>query len=170
MTFIRPRSALDTMLATVAAAARGDAAARPRAVADAIAAFAADPLLLDGREVPGSAERYVRHLLHADPAGGYAVVALVWQPGQMSPVHGHKAWCAFAVHQGVLTETCYEPGDPPVPATTRLLAPGAGGHGPADPRLIHRLANLSCRPAISIHCYGVSFDRFGSEVNEIHAA
>jgi predicted metal-dependent enzyme (double-stranded beta helix superfamily) len=170
MTYIRPRSALDTMLAGIAAAARQEDAARPAAVAEAIAAFAADPLLLQGRDCPCNPDRYVRHLLHADPEGGYAVVALVWRPGQMSPVHAHKAWCAFATHQGVLTETYYEPGDPPVPQATKLLAPGASGHGPADPRLIHRLANLSCRTAISIHCYGVAFDRFGSDVNEVFAA
>lgn len=170
MTYIRPRKPLETMLASIAAAARLGEAERPKAVAEAIAAFAADPLLLDGRATPCCPERYVRHLLHSDPEGGYAVVALVWRPGQMSPVHAHKTWCALAVHQGVLTETYYEPGDPPVPSATRLLSAGGMGHGPADPRLIHRLANLSCRTAISIHCYGVAFDRFGSDVNEIHAA
>jgi hypothetical protein len=56
-----------------------------------------------------------------------------------------------------------------VPTATKLLAPGGASHGPADPRLIHRLANLSCRTAISIHCYGVGFDRFGSDVNLVFA-
>jgi predicted metal-dependent enzyme (double-stranded beta helix superfamily) len=168
MTYIRPRNAMQTMLAEVATAARA-ASEREQAVAAALAATAARPDLLDGWECPCSPERYVRHLLHSDPEGGYAVVALVWRPGQMSPVHAHKTWCAFAVHQGVLTETYYEPGEPPVPCATKLLAPGGSSHGPADPRLIHRLANLSCRTAISIHCYGVGFDRFGSDVNLVLA-
>lgn len=169
MTYIRPRTAMETMLAEVAAAARGEPASREARVAAALAAAAARPDLLDGRACHCSPERYVRHLLHADPDGGYAVVALVWRPGQMSPVHAHKTWCAFAVHQGVLTETYYEAGDPPLPVATKLLAPGASNHGPADPRLIHRLANLSCRTAISIHCYGVGFDRFGEDVNLVLA-
>ena len=170
MTYIRPRSALEIMLAGIAAAARGPETDRPRAVAEAIAAAAADPLLLEGRDCPCCPDRYVRHLLHADPEGGYAVVALVWRPGQMSPVHAHRTWCALAVHRGVLTETYYTPGDPPVPNGTTLLHPGESSHGPADPRLIHRLANLSCHTAVSIHCYGVAFDRFGQDVNEVLAA
>lgn len=169
MTFIRPLSAMETMLAGVAAAVRGDPAGREVRVAAVLAEAAARPDLLDGRDCPCCAERYVRHLLHSDPEGRYAVVALVWRPGQMSPVHAHKTWCAFAVHQGVLTETWYEPGEPPMPVATKLLAPGASNHGPADPRLIHRLANLGCRTAISIHCYGVGFDRFGEDVNRIFA-
>ena len=169
MTYIRRRTPLETMLAGIAAAARLEGGDRPRAVADAIGARATDPGLLEGRECPCSPERYVRHLLHADPDGGYAVVALVWRAGQMSPVHGHRTWCALGVHGGVLTETFYEPGEPPMPASTRLLAPGGVSWGPADPRLIHRIANLSCRTAVSIHCYGVAFDRFGQDVNEVYA-
>ncbi len=169
MTYIRPRTPLETMLSGIAAATRRGAEERPRAVAEAIGAFAADPALLDGRDLPCCPERYVRHLLHADPEGGYAVVALVWRPGQMSPVHAHRTWCALGVHRGVLTETFFEPGEPPVPSTSRLLAPGATSHGAADPRLIHRIANLSCRTALSIHCYGAAFERFGQDVNEIHA-
>jgi predicted metal-dependent enzyme (double-stranded beta helix superfamily) len=169
MTYIRPRTVLETMLAEIAQAARMALPERDRAVADAIGAFVCRPELLDGRDCPCCPERYMRHLLHSDPAGGYAVVALVWRPGQMSPVHAHRTWCAFGVHSGVLTETYYEAGEPPLPSATRLLAPGATGHGPADAGQIHRLANLSCRTAISVHCYGVGFDRFGDGVNEVFA-
>jgi predicted metal-dependent enzyme (double-stranded beta helix superfamily) len=170
MTYIRPRTALETMLAEIAAAARQPLDTRHVAVAEAIGAFVTRPELLDGHPCPCSPDRYVRHLLHQDAAGAYAVVALVWRPGQMSPVHAHRTWCAFGVARGVLTETWYAPGDPPVPTATRLLAPGGTGHGPAGPDAIHRLANLGCGTALSIHCYGVGFDRFGSDVNEIFAA
>lgn len=170
MTYLRPRTALETLLAGIARAADAPLAERDAAVAEAIGGVVLRADLLDGRDCPCSPDRYVRHLLHTDPAGRYAVVALVWRPGQMSPVHAHRTWCAFGVHNGTLTETYYEPGDPPVPVATRLLAPGATNHGPADPRLIHRLANLSCRTAISVHCYGVGYDRFGADVNEVHAA
>ena len=170
MTFIRPRTALETMLAEVSLAARQPLAERPGAVAAAIGAMLGRPELLEGRDCPCSPASYVRHLLHSDEAGCYAVVALVWRPGQMSPVHAHRTWCAFGVHQGVLTENHYAPGDPPIPTAAHLRAPGDTAHGPADPGLIHRLANLSCRTAISIHCYGVGFDRFGDGVNEVLAA
>jgi predicted metal-dependent enzyme (double-stranded beta helix superfamily) len=170
MTYIRPRPALETMLAGIAQAARTPLAARDGAVARAIGDLVQRPDLLEGRDCPCRAEGYVRHLLHTDPEGGYAVVALVWRPGQMSPVHAHRTWCAFGVHQGVLTETYYRPGEEPEPMETRLLRAGDVNHGPADPQLIHRLANLSCRTAISIHCYGVGYDRFGDAVNMVYAA
>jgi len=170
MTYIRPRTALETMLAAIDQAARRPAEHRPAAIAEAIGGFAGRPDLLDGLECPCCPNHYIRHLLHSDAAGEYAVVALVWRPGQMSPVHAHRTWCALGVQQGVLTETYYAPGDPPVPSATRLLAPGATSHGAAHAAMIHRLANLSCRTAISIHCYGVGFERFGSDVNQIFAA
>jgi predicted metal-dependent enzyme (double-stranded beta helix superfamily) len=170
MTYIRPRTALETMLAGIAQAARTPLSGRPAAVAAAIGGFVTRPDLLDGKDCPCCPDRYVRHLLHSDPEGGYAVVALVWRPGQMSPVHAHRTWCAFGVQYGVLTETYYSPGDPPQPSATRLLAPGGTGHGAAGPEAIHRLANLSCRTAISIHCYGVGFDRFGEDVNQVFSA
>jgi predicted metal-dependent enzyme (double-stranded beta helix superfamily) len=157
------------MVTAVTRAARLPLENRHEAVAQAIGAFVSRADLLDGRDCPCCPDRYVRHLLHADPAGEFAVVALVWRPGQMSPVHAHRTWCALGVHQGVLTETYYTPAEPPLPVATKLLAPGATSHGAGRPDLIHRLANLSCRTAISVHCYGVAFDDFGRGVNQILA-
>ncbi len=174
MTYIRPRAPLDRMLAGIAEAARAAEADRPAAIAAAIAAEAARPDLLDGRDCPCSPDRYIRHLLAENRDQGYAVVALVWRPGQMSPVHAHRTWCAFGAHAGVLTETFYAPGDapgdPPRPTATRLLAPGGTGHAAAGPQAIHRIANLGCGRAVSIHCYGVTYDRFGDSVNEVLSA
>ncbi|MCQ4161902.1 cysteine dioxygenase family protein [Roseomonas sp. GC11] len=171
MSFIGPRDSLSAMLSAIAEAARSDLDGRPARVAAAIGAYLDRPDLLAGQECPCSAERYVRHLLHADPAGAYAVVALAWRPGQMSPVHAHRTWCAFGVYSGLLTEGYYAPDACGQPVQTQsLLRPaGATCHGPADPRLIHRLANLSSGPALSIHVYGVGFDRFGQDVNLVYA-
>lgn len=167
-----PVSAVQAMLADIALAAQAPLAERPRAVAGALARHLADPALLAGRDCPCAPESYTRYLLHADPAGAYAVVALVWRPGQMSPVHAHRAWCAFGVHRGALTEGFYDPGADdglPRPSGAVLRRSGEVCHGPADPHLIHRLANLSCREAVSIHVYGVAYDRFGSALNEVYA-
>ncbi|MBB3899004.1 cysteine dioxygenase family protein [Roseococcus suduntuyensis] len=160
-------TALDRMLADVAAAARAPLARRHLAVAEALAPHMQDPRLLSGRDCPCNPERYVRHLLHADPAGEYAVVALVWRPGQMSPVHAHRTWCALGVHQGVLSEHYYVPGAPPRLDAVHLRRAGDVSHGPADPDLIHRLANCSAEVAVSIHVYGVPFEDFGDKVNLI---
>jgi 3-mercaptopropionate dioxygenase len=43
---------------------------------------------------------YQCHLLHAEADGSFSVVALVWRPGQATPVHDHVTWCVMAVIQG----------------------------------------------------------------------
>jgi predicted metal-dependent enzyme (double-stranded beta helix superfamily) len=171
MNDLAARRSLDAMVAAIAGALRDAAGDPSAAVADAMGAHAADPLLLLGRSCPCRAETYIRHLLHEDAAAGWAVAALVWRPGQMSPVHAHQAWCAVAVHRGVLTETFYAPGDPaPVPTATVLRRPGDTSHGPARADAIHRLANLGTETAISIHAYGLPYGRFCTDLNRVLAA
>jgi predicted metal-dependent enzyme (double-stranded beta helix superfamily) len=173
MTFIHAHRPVEALLDRIARTVADTAEeARPSALAEALAPWLGDPALLAGLDCPCGAEHYARHLLHDEPEAGYAVVALVWRPGQMSPVHAHRSWCALGVHQGTLTETYYavQEGQLPEPAATRLLRPGDTSHGAADPRLIHRLANLSCETAVSLHCYGVAFERMATELNLVLAA
>ncbi|MGH8621700.1 MAG: hypothetical protein ACRET3_06140, partial [Burkholderiales bacterium] len=62
-------------------------------------------------------ERYARHLLYGDPRGRFAILSLVWDRAQMSPIHAHHCWCAVGVYRGMLTETYYREakvGEPPV--------------------------------------------------------
>ncbi|MDB5370312.1 MAG: cysteine dioxygenase [Roseomonas sp.] len=143
----------------------------PARIAGAIQPFLGKPGLLAADTCMGCPDGYIRHLLHANSAARYAVVALVWKPGQMSPVHAHRTWCTLGVQDGTLTEGHYAlPGghSPPRQIGSRLLNAGAVSYGTADPRLIHRLANLGMKDAISIHIYGAAFDRFGSDVNHIY--
>lgn len=170
MNAIAARSALDALVAGISDVLRSSASDPSAQVAEVIGQHAADPFLLLGRDCPCRAETYVRHLLHEDAEKGWAVAALVWRPGQMSPVHAHNAWCAVGVHRGVLTETFYEPGALPVPCGTALRRPGDTTFGPARPDAIHRLANLGTETAISIHAYGLPYGRFSTDLNRILAA
>ena len=164
-------SALDAMLSDIALATRAEPAIRHTAVARAIAPYLGNPSLLAGRDCPCNPQRYCRHLLHNDPQAGYAVIAIVWTPGQMSPVHAHRTWCAFGVHRGWLAETYFERnGTTVIPTNCTPSGPGRTGSAAADPDTIHRLANLGTEEAVSIHVYGVEFDNFGSGVNEVYAA
>ena len=164
MSVIAASPVLAGMLAAVETAVRGPVEGRDGRVAEALSAAAANPTLLAGVACPCS-ETYVRHLLH--DGDDYAVVALVWRAGQMSPVHAHKVWCALAVHRGILTEHFYTPssGAPPRLASARLRFPGDTSHGPADPNQIHRIANCCTETAISIHAYGTAYARFGQDLN-----
>ncbi len=159
---------LDAMIKAIGRAARAQDPAG--AVAAAIGTHAADPALLAGAALAENPAHYCRHLLHEDAEAGWAVAALVWRPGQMSPVHAHRAWCAVGIHRGVLVESFYAAGEALVPSAVHLRRPGDISAAPADPALIHRLANLGCETAVSIHAYGLRFDRFCTDLNTIHAA
>lgn len=118
----------------------------------------------------GDPKRYVRHLLHADPLGRFSVMALIWHPGQRTPVHGHRTWCAYLVLQGELREArfvwqadrdCAELTDIVTRPAGRTLAAPAGL---AD---IHSLGNDSDTVAVSIHVYGVRGDQISTHVNHL---
>ena len=106
-------------------------------------------------------ERYARHLIYADPQQQFSILALVWAPGQASPIHAHLTWCSVAVYQGTLTETFYAmaPGrKTPVEARREIRSAGSTSFDGAD-HAIHALANLSRADAISLHVYGVGGGR-----------
>src|SRR6476661_4762356 len=48
----------------------------------------------------GDPAGYQSHLLYAEPDGSFSVSAMVWLPGQQTPIHDHVAWCVTAVLQG----------------------------------------------------------------------
>lgn len=118
-----------------------------------------------------SHENYARHVLYGDPDGRFSVLSIVWDPGQMSPIHGHYCWCAVGIYQGLLTENYYHEaatGGVPVlvgkvrrPAGSLSFAPSASG--------IHRIANDSGAQAISLHVYGVARTGISTGVNRIYA-
>jgi predicted metal-dependent enzyme (double-stranded beta helix superfamily) len=163
--FVSPRQ---QMFADIALAAARPLAQRHSRVAAALLPYLDLPDLLRGVPCPCSPDRYVRHLLHS--AEDYTVLALVWRPGQMSPVHGHRSWCALGIHRGSMTEMLFTLGaEGPVPRTCAQLEVGDTSHGPAEHGAIHRLANLGTETAVSIHVYGARYDRLGHDVNHIWA-
>ena len=168
MNVIAAHARFDALIADVGAAVRGPET-DPRLVAEAMAAHCGDPTLLAGRDLPCGEDRYVRHKLHEDVEGGWAIAALIWRPGQMSPVHSHHTWCALGVHRGTLTEHFFAPGAIPRPKAAHLRAEGDTSHGPGCPDLIHRIANCCAETAVSIHVYGVPYAEFADGVNRILA-
>jgi predicted metal-dependent enzyme (double-stranded beta helix superfamily) len=141
-----------------------------RGVRAALAEAAANETLLAPAQCEGSSECYRRHLLAADAAGRYAVVALVWHPGQASPVHGHHAWCGYAVLSGTLTETLYQWDESlgsAKPLRTHARVPGAVSYTRAGLGGIHRLGNAGPARAISLHVYGVAGDEVSTHVNDV---
>jgi predicted metal-dependent enzyme (double-stranded beta helix superfamily) len=131
-----------------------------------------EPDLLDAVHCVGSPDRYTRHLVYAGP--GFSILAVVWQPGQMSPIHSHRSWCVLGVRQGALVETCFTRDGSTGLRPSRLaldscrqLHPGSVSHSDGDDEHYHRVANLGVETAVSIHVYGVAFDQLGHGLNRI---
>jgi predicted metal-dependent enzyme (double-stranded beta helix superfamily) len=163
----RLRDSLDAALLETPASA-----AFALAMRSALTAASKEPGLLSDAQREGGAESYRRHLLVADPRGRYAVAALVWQPGQASPVHGHHTWCAYAVVEGVLSETLFRwdtDRHRAVEMRRHDRAMGAVSFVGAGRGGIHQLANAAGerRRAISIHVYGVTGAQISTHVNDL---
>jgi predicted metal-dependent enzyme (double-stranded beta helix superfamily) len=139
-------------------------------VRTALAEAAADPTLLTPAQREGLADSYRRHLLAADPHGRYAIAALVWMPGQASPVHAHRTWCGYAVLDGTLSETVYDWNEAQqlaIETRSHPRASGAVSFVRAGRSGIHQLGNASDAPAVSLHIYGVEGTQIATHVNDL---
>ena len=153
--------------ATRAAVARdADWTGTAELVADALRRHLPAPDVLTDEQRLGDPDGYRTHLLHAEPDGSFSVVALVWRPGQVTPIHDHVTWCVFGVIQGVEHEELFV-----LDEDRGCLVPAGAGAGPvgevsgfAPPGDIHRVRNIGRDTAISIHIYGTDVSRIGSSV------
>jgi predicted metal-dependent enzyme (double-stranded beta helix superfamily) len=117
--------------------------------------FAADPSRWPVAPRYNPVERWY-HRLHV--TDDYEVWLLTWLPGQGTDLHDHGGSAgAFHIHQGSLTEdTVAAPGAHPDAGPPRITARelGEGAGRRFGTQHIHRIANRTQDPAISIHVYG----------------
>jgi predicted metal-dependent enzyme (double-stranded beta helix superfamily) len=161
-----PCRALRDLVAALGAACELPQEMMARHMSAALERAAADPELLTAQQRAGSAEAYRRHILAADPDGRFTIVALVWWPGQRSPVHAHHTWCGYAVVDGTLTETLYDWQACVSVAATHERRPGAISFTAAGRGGTHALGNAGSAPAVSLHVYGVAPECVSTHVNE----
>ena len=103
--------------------------------------------------------------LHIEPDGSFSVLALTWQPGQLTRIHDHVTWCAFGVVRGIEHEELFDEQLNPVGVTDNRPGDVSGFAPPGD---IHRLHNVTDEPAVSIHIYGTDVSRVGSSVRRFY--
>ncbi|QIS09762.1 MULTISPECIES: cysteine dioxygenase family protein [Nocardia] len=143
-----------------------------RLVAECVEPFLAQRDLLPPGCDEGDPERYRQHLMHAEEDGSFSVVALVWHPGQATPIHDHVAWCVTGVYRGVETERQYEVRGAGPEARLVPVADTVNGTGStcgfAPPGDIHLVRNGGAEKAISIHVYGGHIGRLGSSVRRVY--
>jgi predicted metal-dependent enzyme (double-stranded beta helix superfamily) len=137
-----------------------------RLVADELTRHLPSPDVLTAEQRIGDPTRYCSHVLHIEPDGAFSIVALVWRPGQVTPIHDHVTWCVFGVIEGVEYEELFRLDD----ERGCLVAAGSNASltgevsGFAPPGDIHRVRNVGVDTAISIHVYGTDVSRIGSSV------
>ena len=128
--------------------------------------------LLAPAQQAGNPDHYCRHALYADAAGRFTILALIWGPGQRTPVHGHTAWGAAGVYRGTPTVAIYDlcrrgNGAMECCETRRfVLQPGQTGYVRMGLDDIHRIGNEGRRDtAITIHAYGRDLIREPDSLN-----
>jgi 3-mercaptopropionate dioxygenase len=141
----------------------------PFAIADRLADLLGhDGWLAPEDQLPG-VDRYRQHLLHVPASRRLSVVALVWRPGQQTPIHDHSGWCVVGVYRGVERETRYrlveDRGQQCLQAVGSVQA--HPGHvealvPPAED--IHHVAAGGNDLTISIHVYGADIEQRGTSI------
>jgi 3-mercaptopropionate dioxygenase len=165
---IGPAADLDGLTAAIRAAVgrRADWGETAELVATELERRLPTPDILTTEQRAGDPETYRSHVLHSEPDGSFSIVALVWRPGQMTRIHDHVTWGAFAVIQGVEYEELFTVDEEGVCLVEAGSTKNATGDvsGFAPPGDIHRVRNPGNRTAISIHIYGTDVSRLGSSV------
>lgn len=119
--------------------------------------------LLPERCLQALAGQYARHLVHKDPRGRFSVVAMVWGPGQGTPLHDHAGtWCVECVYRGSIevssysrrANRCSSSGVFDFAEESRTLAVSGAAGALIPPFEYHVIRNPGSDPAATIHVYG----------------
>jgi predicted metal-dependent enzyme (double-stranded beta helix superfamily) len=113
---------------------------------------------------------YARNLIYAAPDKSLSLYALVWLPGQWTPIHDHGSWGVVGVLEGVLEERSYVRLSPDREADhdielarggVMLLGKGAVTSFVPNPDHIHVTGVPADRSrAVSLHLYGRMMSNF----------
>ncbi len=133
-------------------------------------------LIVDGTWLPAwarvaSPERYLQHVLYVAPDRRFSVVALVWDPGQATPIHDHVTWCVVGVLEGQEGQIRYhlvrEASARFLVESGREIAPAGHCSSLVPPaENIHKVMNDGATRAISIHVYGADIEALGTSINQ----
>ena len=117
---------------------------------------------------------YARNAIYVAPDHSLSLYALVWTPGQWTPVHDHGSWGVVGVLRGMLEERSYirtgahDAGVRAVDAGIELqrggvilIGPGSVTSFVPNPDHIHLTGVGADRPqAVSLHLYGRNMNSF----------
>ncbi|GAA4993172.1 cysteine dioxygenase family protein [Kitasatospora paranensis] len=128
--------------------------------------------LLAAAHCEGDPNSYRQHVLHAEPDGSFSLAALVWLPGQHTPIHDHVSWCVAGVHRGREHEVRFAllPDDDGARLVVTGEAVNAQGSVSAfaPPGDIHLVRNPGPGAAISLHVYGADLARLTTSIRRVY--
>lgn len=127
-------------------------------------------------------DRYERNAIYIDKDNQLSLFAIVWLPGQWTPIHDHGTWGLVGVLEGVLEERNYIRVDRQINETDKgielvrggvtMLTPGAVTSFVPNPDHIHITGNShSSQRIISLHLYGhamAGFNTYDIETKSRH--
>jgi len=109
-------------------------------------------------------DHYARNPVHIDEKGGLSLFAMVWSPGQWTPIHDHGTWGVVGVLDGILEERNFIRVDDRshefdhvklARGGVILMSPGSVTSFVPNPDHIHVTGVADDRPsAVSLHLYG----------------
>ena len=125
---------------------------------------------LSADHVRSEPDHYARNAIHIAPSGNLSLFALVWLPGQWTPVHDHGSWGVVGIVRGVLEERSYMSASGDILADQGirlrrggviLLNPGSVSSFVPNPDHIHMTGVPEGRePCVSLHLYGRNMNSF----------
>ena len=113
-----------------------------------------------------SSQKYTRHLLHEDAEDRFSLLALVWKPGQGTPIHDHPSWGVIGVLRGRMRFTNYAPTTEEgqkylIPVETFIGTAGSVGTVFPPAMDLHRMDNCSSdEVTVTLHAYGCLVKEF----------
>ncbi|MGI9308458.1 MAG: hypothetical protein ACR2P6_04280 [Gammaproteobacteria bacterium] len=134
--------------------------AAPAAAKSALRGYLCDPELLHPTHLQGASDNYTRHLLYAHPEGAFSIMAIVWMPGNATPIHGHTAWGTVGVYAGNpsvdLFETAHASSGAMHLQKKMTLKLKQNDLSTVQPGIddLHRIYNTTTQRAVTIHIYG----------------
>jgi predicted metal-dependent enzyme (double-stranded beta helix superfamily) len=138
------------------------------AVSRALAPYLGAEGLLTTEQRVGDPEGYRQHVLHVADDGAFSLVALVWLPGQATPIHDHLSWCVVGVHEGDEEEVRYAVHADRLVTTEQLVNPRGSVSVALPPGDIHLVRNAGTGLAVSLHVYGVDVRRTGNSIRRLY--
>jgi 3-mercaptopropionate dioxygenase len=149
-----------------------DLAVRPRRAAwrtvegveAALAPFLGQSDLLTSEQQVGDPAGYRSRVLHVPDDGAWSLMAMVWLPGQTTPIHDHVTWCVVGVHAGEELESRYRLLDDHLVEDQVVVNPLGSVAGLLPPGDIHRVTNTGAGTTVSLHVYGVDVRKRGTSI------